>query len=706
MDQRPSYEELAKQHQELQRRVTRYLAMEQELINTRDQLDHELVIYKRLNDFNRQALKTEDAREFLQLVVESAVDIFETAFSFIRFTDRLGIDPEISAQEGIRKDQLNTVIQEISRVQQSEGINKQLGLITVLEPNQHDYTQLHTCVVSPPLLINNRFELTISSGILSEKAKLYGQLTLRDCTQFSVFFKQIEAFLSAILTAKENRQQMIQIAQSELELKKLSLIATKSKSGVIISDNQGRIEWVNSSFEQTTGYTLDEVIGKKPKDFLQQEPITNKDARQRLAEALRKKENVEVTILNVAKSGRPYFNQLEITPVFDEDGNHVNFIAVQRDITQEENYKSELMRINSRFELITDSAQIGIWEWYPLTKESVWNEVMYRLFEMDESVGNKSYEMFVDAIHPEDREKSLAESDQVVQGIIPQITHEYRVVLPKTKRIRYIRALVVSERDITGNIIRLVGSVTDVTDNRQYEATLIETNEELKKINRELDQFVYSVSHDLRSPLLSVKGLLTLIDTNLSNESLVRQYLGLIGTSINRLDGTIIEILDYSRNSRLDVQMDTFNVNEMIETIYQDLAHQVEDNFVFQLTIEGDPMVVTDRLRLSAMLKNVIANGMKYRKKRQEPSHLHILVKHTPDKLIIDVTDNGEGISVENQGKVFNMFYRASTSSSGTGLGLYICREMASKLGGEINLSSELGVGTTIQIYLPQHITT
>ncbi len=117
-------------------------------------------------------------------------------------------------------------------------------------------------------------------------------------------------------------------------------------------------------------------------------------------------------------------------------------------------------------------------------------------------------------------------------------------------------------------------------------------------------------------------------------------------------------------------------------------------------------MVVTDRLRLSAMLKNVIANGMKYRKKRQEPSHLHILVKHTPDKLIIDVTDNGEGISVENQGKVFNMFYRASTSSSGTGLGLYICREMASKLGGEINLSSELGVGTTIQIYLPQHITT
>ena len=706
MTEQPSYEELSERYNDLQRKVTRYLAMEQELINTRDQLDQEVVIYKRLNDFNRQALNTEDVADFLKLVVESSVDIFEKAFGFVHFVDRSSPDGELVIIEGVRRDQHDLIKDQVSSVQQKETINKNLGLFTLFEPNVEDYSLIHSLVLSPVLLINGRFEFTIGMGVLTEKARLYNELNLRECTQFSVYVKQVEAFLSAILIAKENRQQLIQIAQSEIELKKLSLIATKTKSGVIISDNHGRIEWVNSSFEQTSGYTLDEVKGRKPKDFLQQEPLTNKEARQKLASALSKKENVEVTIMNVSKSGRPYYNQLEITPVFDDEGNHINFIAVQRDITQEENYKVELEHVNSRFELIMDSAQIGIWEWNTTTGEMVWNEVMFRLFEMDETPNKNSYEHFINAIYPDDREQALAESQQVISGIIPQLIHEYRVILPKSKRVRNIRALVVSERDMTGAIVRLIGSITDVTDTRQYEATLIEKNEELKKINRELDQFVYSVSHDLRSPLLSVKGLLSLVELNIEDVNLIRQYLSLIGTSINRLDGTIIEILDYSRNSRLNVQVEQFNLREVVELIYQDLKPQVESDFEFKLEIAESELIETDKMRLSTILKNVIANGVKYRKKRQEPSYLHVKFDSNIDAYCISVSDNGEGISPENQAKVFNMFYRASNSSSGTGLGLYICKEMAAKLGGEIKLSSDLSIGTTIEITLPRHITT
>lgn len=706
MTNQSSYEELSEQYTELQRKVTRYLAMEQELINTRDQLDQEVVIYKRFNEFNRQALTIADEKEFLQLVAESLVDIFETAFAFVRVVDRSAPHEELVFIEGVRKDQHEQLTDQIYSIQLNEPLNKQLSLHTVLMPKVAHYNLLHSVVVSPVLLINGRYELTISSGILSEKSRLYNELNERECTQFSVYFKQVEAFLSSILTSKENRQQLIQIAQSELELKKLSLIATKTKSGVIISDNHGRIEWVNASFEQTSGYTLDEVRGKKPKDFLQHEPLTNKEAREKLSDALSKKENVEVTILNVSKSGRPYYNQLEITPVFDDEGRHINFIAVQRDITQEENYKAQLKRINSRFELIMDSAQIGIWEWNTSTNDTVWNEVMYRMFEMVESKEANNYERFINAIHPDDREQALAESQQVISGIVPQLIHEYRVVLPKSKRIRNIRALLVAERDLTGTIVRLIGSITDVTDTRQYEATLIEKNEELKKINRELDQFVYSVSHDLRSPLLSVKGLLSLIELNIGNPELIQQYAGLIGTSINRLDETIIEILDYSRNSRLNVQVNEFNIQELIQTIFDDLKPQVEADFEFQLKVVGEKQVVTDKMRLATILKNVITNGVKYRKKREVPSFITVLVTNTGDICQMSISDNGEGISLENQAKVFNMFYRASTSSSGTGLGLYICKEMVTKLGGEIFLSSDSSIGTTIEITLPQYITT
>jgi signal transduction histidine kinase len=111
-------------------------------------------------------------------------------------------------------------------------------------------------------------------------------------------------------------------------------------------------------------------------------------------------------------------------------------------------------------------------------------------------------------------------------------------------------------------------------------------------------------------------------------------------------------------------------------------------------------------MRLTTILKNVITNGVKYRKKRAVPSYISLAITNTEDICRITISDNGEGISVENQSKVFNMFYRASTSSSGTGLGLYICKEMVTKLGGEIILSSDLSSGTTIEITLPQHITT
>jgi len=142
------------------------------------------------------------------------------------------------------------------------------------------------------------------------------------------------------------RRQVDKISTTAIELRKLSLIATKTKSGVIITDRFGNIEWINDSFTKTTGYTLDEVKGRKPKEFLQRNDGANDEARQILSQSLAKRETVEVTIVNYNKWGEPYYNQLEITPVFDEDGNHVNFIALQKDITVEMRFQEEMIHKN------------------------------------------------------------------------------------------------------------------------------------------------------------------------------------------------------------------------------------------------------------------------------------------------------------------------------------------------------------------------
>jgi PAS domain S-box-containing protein len=699
MKEQMNYEELYAQYVELQLRVTRFSAIEQELINTRDQLDQELELYKRLNRFNQYALRCNNVEDLLQTTAESLIDVFETEIGLVIYYDHQEKTNDILFFEGCNPDHAKQIAREIKSFLASEIAYLKVGVLKI-EPKSLDGI-IHSCLISKKIKVGEQNEVVFASVVLKEKSRLYAPINERHITLFSVFAQQVNAFLTNILVLKENQEQMVQIAQSQLELKKLSMIATKTKSGVIIADNQGRIEWVNESFEKTTGYKLSEVKGQKPKDFLQNESLTNENARLKLAEALAKKENVEVTILNIAKNGNPYYNQLEIAPIFDADGTHVNFIALQKDITQEENYKNELIKSNSRFELITSNSGIGIWDWNPHTNRSVWNDVMIDMFQIPFKNDIDYSSVFLKSIHPDDRERCIYEANMVMSGEKEMIQHEYRILLPFSQEIRYIQSLVVSEKDISGNVERVVGSVVDITDTRLFEETLIEKNSELQKINKELDQFVYSVSHDLRSPLMSIKGLVSIMESSFNNELLLKQYLNLIEKSVGRLDETILEILDYSKNSRIDIKYEAFDIHDLVMDIFQDNSHLADVKVDFQLNIKGSSVVNSDKMRISTLLKNFISNAVKYRNKSLTNPLVSVEIENAKDQLCIKVMDNGEGISEENQLKVFDMFYRASSSSSGTGLGLYICKEMIEKMGGQINLVSELKKGTTIHITLP-----
>ena len=702
MKEELSYDELYAKYADLQLRVTRFSSTEQELINTQDLLDQELLLYKKLSKFNTDALKTNSIDEFLKKVVESIIDIFETEIGIIHYTSKSGVFEDKLVTEGGQKSDFKKLLSELYDLSVHGDFGQDSNVHTFNAEKISENSLIDSCLVSSKIEINEDVQILFSAVISKSKSPIYNGFSDRHRTIFSVFTQQVIALLSNILTLKENKEQMILIEQSEIELKKLSFIATKTKSGVIISDNHGKIEWVNDSFQTTTGYSLEEVKGKKPKDFLQSKVSTNKDTLKKLSDSLGRKENVEVTILNVAKNGKPYYNHLEIAPIFDDNGKHTNFIALQKDITAEETYKNELLKINSRFELITASSQIGIWEWNPETGESIYNNILIDLLQLSDEEINSGYDIFKEAIHPLDRGRAISESDLVVNGKKEIINHDYRLILPKTKELRYIQAMVVSERDQLGNVVRIMGSVKDVTQSWLFEEKLIEKNTELQKINGELDQFVYSVSHDLRSPLLSIKGLLSLLDISLKNEVLVKQYVGLIGTSVNRLDETIIEILDYSKNSRTELVLDEIDLYVLISEIYEDLLHVSEIEIDFKIDFEGSHAILLDKFRIATVLKNFISNAIKYRNRNISNPFVHVHVNNSDEGVEITITDNGEGISPENQEKVFDMFFRASSSSFGTGIGLYICKEISTKIGGNINLTSELGVGTTIRLFLPK----
>lgn len=226
--------------------------------------------------------------------------------------------------------------------------------------------------------------------------------------------------------------------------------------------------------------------------------------------------------------------------------------------------------------------------------------------------------------------------------------------------------------------------------------------QELRKINAELDNFVYSVSHDLRSPLMSIKGILSLVFTLEEIRPETANYLKLAEESVNRLDNTIQEILYYSRNARLDIVYEKVNVEELVKEILSDNRYVTDPPIQFHIDIDGDSTLQTDKTRLNTVLKNLIGNSVKYRNDRGEVPYVRFAMSESPKYYTLSVEDNGDGIPKKLQSKVFDMFYRGTRKSSGNGLGLYLCKEIVHKLNGTLSLSSEERKGTTMTIVLPK----
>ena len=231
-------------------------------------------------------------------------------------------------------------------------------------------------------------------------------------------------------------------------------------------------------------------------------------------------------------------------------------------------------------------------------------------------------------------------------------------------------------------------------------------DEELIKTNKELDNFVYSVSHDLRSPLLSVKGLLSLMKERAQMDEKSVEYLALAEKTVNHLDDTIREILAYSRNTRLGLSLEKFDLKTMTEQVYEDLRYVNGENICFSLLVEGTAEITSDRSRVNTVLRNVIGNAIKYSKPTVDNPRINVEIKrNNKNDVLVRIEDNGEGISNEKLEKVFDMFYRGTSTGQGTGLGLYICREIINKLNGNITIRSEIGVGTTVELIIPQEET-
>lgn len=244
--------------------------------------------------------------------------------------------------------------------------------------------------------------------------------------------------------------------------------------------------------------------------------------------------------------------------------------------------------------------------------------------------------------------------------------------------------------------IGIYGVYIDFTNQKKVE-------DELKIRNTELDNFVYKVSHDLRAPLSSILGLVNLSRLP-GNKDNPMDYLDIIGERVQHLDLFISDVLSHSKNLKMEVTTTEVDFQQIIDRSFEDLDYlKGAKEIKRSLKIEGI-VFFSDPWRVSEIIRNLISNAIKYRKLDTEQSEISIKIHIDHLRAEISFADNGIGIESKNLNKIFEMFYRATEQSDGSGIGLYIVKNAVDKLGGIITVASTSEEGTRFSLVLPNRI--
>lgn len=244
--------------------------------------------------------------------------------------------------------------------------------------------------------------------------------------------------------------------------------------------------------------------------------------------------------------------------------------------------------------------------------------------------------------------------------------------------------------------IGIYGVYVDFTDRKKVE-------EELKIRNTELDNFVYKVSHDLRAPLSSILGLVNLarLPGNTDNPM---DYIDIIGEKVQHLDHFIGDVLSHSKNLKMDVTTSKVDFEHIIDRTFEDLNYlEGAKEMVRHVHIDGIEFY-SDPWRISEIFRNLISNAVKYRQLNIATPEINVKIRVDNHHAEIVFADNGIGIDDINLAKIFEMFYRATEQSDGSGIGLYIVKNAVEKLGGQISVASKVNQGTRFSIVLPNRI--
>lgn len=405
-----------------------------------------------------------------------------------------------------------------------------------------------------------------------------------------------------------------------------------------------------------------------------------------------------------------FFN-FTFQPTHDEQGKVDGILVFGIDVTDQVSAKKVLEEGADKLKIVLEAIPQMAWTALPDGYVDYYNQRWYDYTGTtpEQTTGNGW--QFV--IHPEDLQRSLERWQYSLQtGSRFESEQRFKQAADGQYRWHITRALPVKNKDNT--ISFWVGSCTDIHEQKsaienlnQIQRELVQKNRDLERINSDLDNFVYAASHDLKAPVSNIEGLTGLLldcirEENVQNRKIFTA-LGMIDFSIKKFKTTIQDLTDIAKiNKNLVDDITLVDVNEVVEEVMimmSDMIHKSEAHIITRT--DACQHVRFSYSNLKSLIYNLLSNAIKYRHPGRSPE-IVIETKKYEHHCLLSVTDNGLGIDIKNQDKIFNMFKRLHNHIEGSGVGLFLVKRIAEQTGGHIEVSSELEKGSTFKVYLHQ----
>lgn len=250
------------------------------------------------------------------------------------------------------------------------------------------------------------------------------------------------------------------------------------------------------------------------------------------------------------------------------------------------------------------------------------------------------------------------------------------------------------------NLEQIKNAVINAAEIYYARKELKEKNERLEKLHSEMNQFVYSLSHELRGPLMSISGISKLAKMEVKEPGIV-EYFEMIDSATLKLDDFIYKMLDFYRSTKIENKVVSIDFQGIFDQLMKDYQLKWDlSEIELSFDISQDEPFYSDESKIRVIINNLFSNAYKFQKENGN-RWIHICIKVKSSKAYLELADNGIGIEEKHQSDVFNLFHRATQRNVGSGLGLYMVKESVEQLKGNVVLKSDVGKGTSVQVHLP-----